>query len=396
MLLKDLIYGLGLYMSDDVWKDLHANYEKQDWVKKPSLFAQTVIQYFPRKGKILELGAGHGQDSVYFAENNFDVVSTDIEISSLAAALAKQTESIKSRIKIQEINLKNRLPYDDNIFDVVYSHLALHYFDKETTCRIFDEIERVLKPGGIFAFLTNSTSDPESTTGTQLEKDFFLIGKATKRYFDVDTAREFTRGFQVQLIDNFGKTYKDEAKGISQLIRFVGNKPREKNYNMAIPYVGAIIERIKNGAVEVLLQTRWKPHSDPIYSGTYEFPAGTLDKPYENIYATLAREIDEECGLKLKEIKNDSQTSLMHTNKDDAVFGFQPFCCTQQLKNGKPWIGCVFICEVEEGEPRAQPGESKDIQWVAVDEVKKIFTESPEKLFALQLPAWEYYFYKRI
>lgn len=105
--------------------------------------------------------------------------------------------------------------------------------------------------------------------------------------------------------------------------------------------------------VEVLIQTRWKPQNDPVYSGTFEFPAGTLDKPYENIYETLSCEIDEKCGLKLKYIRHDSKTQIVHTNKKDAVFGFRPFCYTQQLKNGKPWIGFVFICEVENDEPKA-------------------------------------------
>lgn len=376
----------------NVWKDLHASYQQQHWLEKPSLFADTVIQYFPKPGKILELGAGLGQDTIFFAKNSYDVVSTDLEISSLATNIANQIEDIRNKIKVQQLDLNELLPYEDDSFDVVYSHLSLHYFDKDTTSRIINEIERVLKPGGIFAFLCNSTSDPEYKTGIQMEKDFFLIGKVTKRYLSVDSARKLTRGFQIYLIDNLGKTYKDDAKGINQLIRFVGHKPVENQYTMAIPYVGAIIERVSNGIVEVLLQTRWKPHSDPIYSGTYEFPAGTLDKPYENIYDALAREIEEECGLKLKAIKRDSQTKFMHPNKNDTVFGFQPFCCTQQLKNGKPWIGCVFICEVEEGESRAQPGESKDVKWVSVSDVKKIFMETPEKLFALQLPAWEYYF----
>ncbi len=180
----------------------------------------------------------------------------------------------------------------------------------------------------------------------------------------------------------------------SQLFRFFGYKSNEKKYEMAIPYVGAIIERDYRGRREVLIQTRWKPNRDPLYTGTFEFPAGTLDKPFENIYEALAREIDEECGLKLKRIKEDSRTSVFHSKREDAVFGFKPFCCTQQLKNGKPWIGFVFICEVENEPPKPQSDESKEIKWMPIAEMEKIFRETPEKLFALEVPAWEYYFQK--
>lgn len=172
-------------------------------------------------------------------------------------------------------------------------------------------------------------------------------------------------------------------------------KPVQNNYPTAIPYVGGIIERINHGTVEVLIQTRWKPEKDPVYSGTFEFPVGTLDKPYENIYEALAREIDEECGLKLKSIIGDSKTKIFYSSHNDAAFGFRPFCCTQQLKNGKPWVGFVFICEVENTEPKTHSDESKDIKWVKASEMKHLFTHSPEKLFALELPAWEYYFQDR-
>jgi SAM-dependent methyltransferase len=378
-----------------LWKELHSNYQAQDWIEKPSLFAETALQYFPKHGRLLELGAGHGQDSIFFVKQGYEVVSSDIETASLEVNLSKQPKERSEKISVVSLDLKDMLPFAENSFDIVYAHLSLHYFDQETTYEIVNQIERILRPGGIFAFLTNSINDPEYNTGYLLEKDFFQIGKATKRYFSVESTRRLTRSFQINLMDNLGQTYKDQAKGISHLIRFIGQKPLEKNYAMAIPYVGAIIERENNGNREVLIQTRWKPTSDPLYSGTFEFPVGTLDKPYENLYDALAREIDEECGLKLKKIKQDSITQVFESNKNDAVFGFRPFCCTQQLKNGKPWIGFVFICEVENTPPKSGSNESKDIKWVTVNEIKQIFTHSPEKLFSLELPAWEYYFKER-
>lgn len=168
-----------------------------------------------------------------------------------------------------------------------------------------------------------------------------------------------------------------------------------KGEYIAIPFVGAIIERENNGIIEILIQTRWKPSKDPLYSGTYEFVVGTLDKPYENIFDALSREIYEECGLKLKNINNYSKTKLYESNKNDEVFGFRPFCCTQQLKNGKPWIGFIFIYEVEEGEPKNLFSENRDVKWMAIDEIEDIICHSKEKWFSVELPAWEYYFKER-
>jgi len=41
-----------------VWQDIHKNYKEQDWIDKPSIFAEQALPYFPKNGRVLELGAG--------------------------------------------------------------------------------------------------------------------------------------------------------------------------------------------------------------------------------------------------------------------------------------------------------------------------------------------------
>jgi 8-oxo-dGTP diphosphatase len=160
--------------------------------------------------------------------------------------------------------------------------------------------------------------------------------------------------------------------------------------NVCIPVVSAIIERIHNDEIEILVQTRWKPKNDPIYSGTLEIPAGWIDR-YENVYDAVKREIFEETGLKVLKIFPDIKTKT-HSPKNDGSFAFQPFCCQQQIKGGKPWIGFVFICKVEDKEPKSQLEECKDVRWIKKSELRKIFESSPEKIFTLQLGVLDYYF----
>ena len=40
--------------------------------------------------------------------------------------------------------------------------------------------------------------------------------------------------------------------------------------------VSVIVERERDGFFEILLQTRWKPERDPVYSGALEIPAGGI------------------------------------------------------------------------------------------------------------------------
>ena len=197
------------------WTKKRDEYQQTDWSHQPSLFVQDIVELLPKQGSILDLGAGMGQDSQFFAEHGYDVTSADVVL---------HTDLALDSVKRLELDHSQPLPFADESFDVVYSHVALHYFDMVTTEQIFSEIYRVLKPGGIVSFLVNSVNDPEYNTGTKLEEDYFETEGTRKRYFSTATAREFAHKFEVILCDENGETYKDRAKNVHNLIRFIGRK----------------------------------------------------------------------------------------------------------------------------------------------------------------------------
>lgn len=208
-------------MTIDYWNKKHKeDYSKADWAHKPGIFAKQAVKYFPKKGKLLEIGTGQGGDADYFQSLGYEVVATDYSDAALKSA--------KTRIKnveFKNLDTSKGLPFDDESFDIVYSHMALHYFDSKTTKRVFADIHRVLKPNGIFVTITNTIEDPEIK-----EKDYKKIADGfyqdpkgiTKRYFSFKSMSTFTKDlFETLLLDNKGQTYKDD---VSTLIRFVGKK----------------------------------------------------------------------------------------------------------------------------------------------------------------------------
>lgn len=211
-------------MKTDYWDKKHVEYKGQDWIDSPSIFAESAIKYFPKSGRMLELGAGQGQDSRFFAQHGYYVVSTDNNLAALKECEDKVEKEKLDNIQIENFSLGNKFPYKDGEFDIVYAHLSLHYFDYKTTKAIFNEIYRVLKKNGIIAFFVNSISDPEYKTGSMLENDLFEIEGKKKRFFSVKSAKQFANSFKPLLVDNNGETYKDSAKGIHNLIRFIGKK----------------------------------------------------------------------------------------------------------------------------------------------------------------------------
>lgn len=159
--------------------------------------------------------------------------------------------------------------------------------------------------------------------------------------------------------------------------------------NMCIPVVSAIVERTTAQGREVSLQTRYKPDRDPVYSGTLEIPAGWIDR-YEHVHAALKREVHEETGFEVIRI-HPEWSSRVRTDKKDEVLTFTPFCCQQQLSNGLPWVGFVFICEVFAATPIAQKDECKDIHWVTLARLSQMLKENLNHFFTLQIGALQYY-----
>ncbi len=161
----------------------------------------------------------------------------------------------------------------------------------------------------------------------------------------------------------------------------------EMNVNGCV--VSAIVEREHQGEIEILLQTRWKPHSDPEYSGTLEIPAGGAHA-YENVYDAVRREVFEETGLRVTSFHPDVRTNI-YRPRDDDCFAFVPFCCQQQLRGGIPRVGVVFVCHVHDEEPTPREGETRDIKWTKLSELCALVEEHPERVFTFQLPVLQFY-----
>jgi ubiquinone/menaquinone biosynthesis C-methylase UbiE len=204
------------------WTGGHEKYSTLDWIDKPTIFAKQIIKYLPKKTKLLDLGAGQGQDSRFFAKNGFTVTCTDITPIAIKLAREKAKKSNLS-MKFKKVDISKKLPFKNSEFDIVYSHLALHYFNVEDTTKIFSEIYRILKPDGVLVALFNSKSDPEIKEFKKIGDNLYLDPRGlAKSYWTAKYLRKFIdRKFNTVVLDDEGETYKDRIK---TLVRFVGRK----------------------------------------------------------------------------------------------------------------------------------------------------------------------------
>lgn len=131
---------------------------------------QQIIDCLPNLSdrKILELGAGIGRFTTYFASQANLVVATDFNPNFIKAN--QEENSNLSNIIYQCENSIN-LDFEENYFDFVFINWLLMYLDNEEVKLIIDRIARWLKPQGQFFLRESCITDskgnpPQASTST--------------------------------------------------------------------------------------------------------------------------------------------------------------------------------------------------------------------------------------
>lgn len=94
--------------------------------------------------KVLEIGLGQGADSMQIIDRGAIYYGIDLTEESVRRVKERFSLYQKSYQQVQVANAE-QIPYEDNSFDIVYSHGVIHH--SPNIEKIVAEIHRVLKPG---------------------------------------------------------------------------------------------------------------------------------------------------------------------------------------------------------------------------------------------------------
>ncbi len=209
------------------------NQQSQHWEKnfssKPEMFglepsepAKTSLKLFQEKNinKIVELGAGLGRDTIFFAKNSIHVSALDYSVSGIKIINEKAVnQNLSKNISTKIFDIRKKLPFENNSIDACFSHMlycmALTSNELEN---LNNEIYRILKPNGINIYTVRHTNDGDYKKGIHRGEDLYENDGFIVHFFSKEKVNSLLNGFENLKIENF-----EEGKFPRKLF-FVCNK----------------------------------------------------------------------------------------------------------------------------------------------------------------------------
>ena len=154
-----------------IYESFRLNYTKYYYDGKDT--TQWLADYFRKHSdlngkKILDWGCGPGRIIRHLPEiigNDCDYFGTDYNPKSIEWC-SRNLAGIHFNLN----SLKAELPYPDNFFDIIYGLSIFTHLSEQMHFGWFNELYRILKPGGILFITTQGNNFREKLTGSELGK----------------------------------------------------------------------------------------------------------------------------------------------------------------------------------------------------------------------------------
>ena len=178
------------FKNDEYWTN-HINKDLEE-----DLWIEEYKTYLNSTGKCLDLGCGIGQYSKQLIKYGYDVISADI--SDIALNKVKDFNE-----NVVKLDMRDKLPFQDNEFDLVFANLSIHYFSDEDTRKLMLEIKRILKEDGLFIGSVNGIEGLKviGNETKEIEYHFYEYKDKLIRLFDISDIKKYLADFNIIKID---------------------------------------------------------------------------------------------------------------------------------------------------------------------------------------------------
>lgn len=124
---------------------------------------------------ILVPGCGYGRNSLYFAQEGFNVMAFDISDTAIEYAREQAARQALDNLAYDEISLFEPKPFKEKQFDGIYLSNIIHLFMETERKQVVKMMTSLLKPNGILAFTVLSVHDQGNYgKGEEIEPNTFM------------------------------------------------------------------------------------------------------------------------------------------------------------------------------------------------------------------------------
>jgi SAM-dependent methyltransferase len=144
--------------SSDAWEKEYASGGIPSSVRRqPSVVVRDFLQRAKSmgvtNGKALDIGCGSGRNSLYLADNGFDVVAFDFAASQIDGlnAFIAENAGLKNRVHPFVHDIRNPWPVETGSIDLAIDTFCFkHQIEESAIAFYVSEVSRALRAGGLF------------------------------------------------------------------------------------------------------------------------------------------------------------------------------------------------------------------------------------------------------
>ena len=204
-----------------------------------------IEKYLTPGAKILDIGAGTGEYSLYFGRKGYHVSALELADANMEVFQAKLTKD--DPIELVQGNALDLSRYADDTFDIVLLFGPLYHLHEEADkLRCIEEAKRVCKPEGkiFFAFISNDIviltmqqAHPEYMLEGDYNKETFRLDDFPFVFHTLDHCRTLLRTADIET------DHEIASDGVSELLQELINSMDKASYEQYLKYHFYICEK---------------------------------------------------------------------------------------------------------------------------------------------------------
>lgn len=160
-------------VTKDIWEDLYKGGHKLSYPNDVFVRITHRLLDPATHPRALDYGCGSGENLIHLARRGFQMTGADVSASALHTTGARLGDAgLSADLQLIE---GATLPFDDASFDVVMAWQVLTYNDWDSLPLALAELDRILRPGGVFIATFSAPGDFMQQDGKALGNGLYQL-----------------------------------------------------------------------------------------------------------------------------------------------------------------------------------------------------------------------------